>query len=138
MPTSSSSLAAEPIGFHITFRLADDRPIAPTVAALRALARIVLEQGECRGLLAFGAADDHLHALLATHRVSAGDFAKYVESALRQRLALKAPFEPARIRALQDQRHAYNTFHYVQRQDSRHELDHDLVREGTSLPICSA
>ena len=43
-------------------------------------------------------------------------------------------FERARIRPLHDQKHAYNTFHDAHRQDSRHELDLDLAREGTSLP----
>ena len=35
----------EPIGFHVTLRLEDDRPIATTVAALRTVARVVLSQG---------------------------------------------------------------------------------------------
>lgn len=124
----------EPIGFHVTLRLEDDRPIATTPAALRTVARVVLSQGEARGLLAFGAADDHLHAELVTDRASAGAFARYVESALRWRLGLRARFERARIRPLHDQKHAYNTFHYAQRQDSRHELALDPAREGTSLP----
>jgi hypothetical protein len=57
-----------------------------------------------------------------------------VESALVWRLGLGARFERARIRPLQDQKHAYNTFHYAHRQDSRHALDLDRAREGTSLP----
>lgn len=126
--------AAQPIGFHVIMRLEDDRPIAATAAELRVVSRVVLVQGECRGLLAFGTADNHLHALLATGRASAGAFALYVATALRQRLGLNAPFAPARIRALQDQRHAYNTFHYVQRQDARHGSHRDPHREGTSLP----
>ncbi|MDB5220892.1 MAG: hypothetical protein JWO86_8819, partial [Myxococcaceae bacterium] len=52
-------LTREPIGFHVTIRLEDDRPIATTQAALRAVARVVLGQGEERGLLAFGTAADH-------------------------------------------------------------------------------
>jgi len=124
----------EPIGFHVTIRLEDDRPIATTQSALRVLARVVLSQGEERGLLAFGAADDHLHAELATDRASAGAFALYVETALRWQLRLGARFERARIRPLHDQRHAYNTFHYTHRQDSRHDLDLDRGRDGTSLP----
>ena len=124
----------EPIGFHVTIRLEDDRPIATSPAALRVVARVVLEQGEERGLLAFGAADDHLHAALAADRASAGAFARYVESALVWQLGLAARFERARIRPLHDQKHAYNTFHYAHRQDSRHELDLDRAREGTSLP----
>ena len=127
-------LSREPIGFHVTIRLEDDRPIATTQAALRVVARVVLGQGEERGLLAFGAAADHLHAALATDRASAGAFARYVETALVWRLGLGARFERARIRPLQDQKHAYNTFHYAHRQDSRHELDLDRAREATSLP----
>jgi len=123
-----------PIGFHVTIRLADDRPIAMTAPGLRVIARVVLMQGERRGLLAFGAADDHLHAELASDRATAGAFAQYVEVALGRRLGLGAPFERARIRPLQDQKHAYNTFRYVHRQDSRHDLHRDPFREGTSLP----
>jgi hypothetical protein len=131
---SDRRLTREPIGFHVTIRLEDDRPIATSAAARRVVARVVLEQGEARGLLAFGAADDHLHAALATDRASAGAFARYVESALVWQLGLAARFERARIRPLLDQRHAYNTFRYTHRQDSRHLLDLDLAREGTSLP----
>jgi hypothetical protein len=118
----------------VTIRLEDDRPIATTQAARRVVARVVLTQGEERGLLAFGAADDHLHAALAADRASAGAFARYVESALVWHLGLAARFERARIRPLHDQKHAYNTFHYVHRQDARHELELDPAREGTSLP----
>lgn len=118
----------------MTIRLEDDRPIATTQAALRVLARVVLAQGEARGLLAFGAADNHVHAALATDRASAGAFAQYVETALVWQLGLGARFERARIRALHDQKHAYNTFRYVHRQDARHELELDRTRDGTSLP----
>lgn len=126
--------APAPIGYHLTLRLEDDRSIATTAAAHRVLARVVLEQGEKRGLLAFGAADNHLHAELATDRATAGDFAQYVAISLRWQLALAARFEPARVRPLIDQRHAYNTFFYVLRQEARHALKHDAAREATSLP----
>lgn len=95
---------------------------------------MLLSQGEERGLLAFGAADNHVHATLAAGRHSAGRFAHDVETALRWQLDLGARFERARIRPLHDQRHAYNAFHYVHRQDARHELHLDHAREGTSLP----
>lgn len=126
--------AKTPIGFHVMLRLVDDRPIVTSVAELRALARVVLEQGERRGLLAFGAADNHVHAELAADRATSGAFAHYVATSLRWRLALGVSFEPARIRPLVDQRHAYNTFLYVQRQDTRHDLGRDPWREATSLP----
>jgi len=79
---------------------------------------VLLSQGEERGLLAFGAAENHVHATLAAGRDSAGSFAHYVETALRWQLDLGARFERARIRSLNDQRHAYNAFHYVHRQDA--------------------
>ncbi len=123
-----------PLGFHVTLRLEDDRAIATTVPAFRVVSRVALAQGEARGLLAFGAADNHLHALLVTDRVTAGAFARYVETALRWQLGLGARFEPARIRPLRDQRHAYNTLHYAHRQDARHAVGLDPAREGTSLP----
>lgn len=132
--TTQARRMSEPLGFHVILRLEDDRPMAGAPAALRAVARVVLEQGERRGLLAFGTADDHLHAALATDRASAGEFARYVATALRWKLGIGARFERARIRPLHDQRHAYNTFHYIHRQDSRHGLDIDRTREGTSLP----
>jgi len=125
---------AEPIGYHVTIRLEDDRLLAMTTDALRVVVRVVLAQGERRGLLAFGVADDHLHAELATNRTTAGSFALYVQTALQQRLRPGARFEAARIRPLHDQRHAYNTFHYVHRQDARHALQRDRICEGTSLP----
>lgn len=78
--------------------------------------------------------DNHLHAALATDRATAGAFALYVETTLRWQLRLGAPFERARIRPLGDQKHAYDTFHYVHRQDARHGLGLDAAREGTSLP----
>lgn len=130
----TSPAAPRPVGFHVTLRLEDDRPLAVCVADLRMLARVVLEQGEHRGLIAFGAADNHLHAELVADRAVAGAFAHYVATSLRWRLALPVAFEPARIRPLVDQRHAYNTFRYVQRQDAHHALDRDPAREGTSLP----
>src|SRR5262249_20645079 len=123
-----------PIGFHVILRLEDDRPIATTPAARRTVARVVLVQGESRGLVAFGPADSHLHAMLVTDRETAGAFARYLACALHYHLTLRARFETARIRPLYDQRHAYNAFRYVQRQDSRHELHVDPTRDATSLP----
>ena len=122
-----------PIGFHITMRLEDDRPIATVPAANRALARIVLSNGDQHGLLGFGLADNHLHTEVATDRPSAGIFARNVELSLKWNLRLPVRFERARIRPLHDQQHAYNTFHYLHRQASRHGLEGDGVGEVLSV-----
>lgn len=123
-----------PIGFHVTMRLEDDRPVATSVADLRAIARIVNEQGDRRELLDFGTADNHLHSALATDRDSAGAFARHVESGLRQALRLGSRFRTASIRPIHDQQHAYNTFWYLLRQDSHHGLPREWALEGSSLP----
>jgi hypothetical protein len=45
-PQLDRRLTREPIGFHVTLRLEDDRPIATTPAALRVVARVVLGKGK--------------------------------------------------------------------------------------------
>lgn len=130
----SSGLPAHPLGFHIMLRLADGRLLAPTVGERRVLARALLAQGVRRGLVAFGLADTHLHVMLLASRTIAGAFARYVETSLHWRLGVGVPFEPARLLPLRDQHHAYKTFDYVHRQDVRHELGIDVLREGTTLP----
>lgn len=123
-----------PIGFHVTMRLDDGRAIATSPSELRIVARVLHEQGAPRGLLAFDSARNHLHALLASLHGEAGAFCRYVETALVWQLRLGARFERARIRPLQDQRHAQNAFQYVLRQDERHAITFDPTREGSSLP----
>ena len=49
-------------------RLRDDRVIAPTTAARRTLAGVVLGLGREPGLLAFSGADTHVHLLVACDR----------------------------------------------------------------------
>lgn len=123
----------EPIGYHVILSLEDRRPIATTEAELRTLARVLLAQGERRGLLAYGPSDDHLHSLLATDRRSAGMFARYVATALGWQLQLGAKFRPAIIKPLSGQDHAYNAFHYIHGQAAHHGLSIDPFREGTSI-----
>jgi len=130
----AARVVVAPIGFHVMMRLRDSRPIASSLAAVRTVSRVVLAQGEERQLLAHGLADDHLHAVLTASRAMAGDFAQYVEIALGRLLELGSRFQVAHIVPLQNQDHALKTFHYVQRQDARHGLDRDPLREGTSLP----
>ena len=144
-PTPSSRLAeAEPtlwtpasgrapIAYHLTARLTDNRVIAATPAERRELARVVYEQGEARGLVAFGAADDHLHAIAACDRMTAGDLARFLLISLRWRLQLAAEFEPCRLRPIHDQRHLDNGVRYVFRQEERHGIASDPFHDASSL-----
>ena len=49
LPPRDRDRGREPIGFHVTLRLEDDRPIATSAIAFRTVARVVLAQGGARG-----------------------------------------------------------------------------------------
>lgn len=122
------------LAFHVTMRPSDDRGLVRDAAGLRRAAKIFFEQGAARGLLAFRIADTHAHALLATDRASAGQFACYAQSALRQALALPLPFEPARYRRVAQTSHLRNAVRYLFQQERHHGTDFDAAHDGSSLP----
>ena len=74
--------------------LREDRVIAVDLAARRTLARTVLKAGRSRGLLAFRAADTHLHLQVACGRPEAGELARRLEIALVRALRLAVGFAP--------------------------------------------
>lgn len=122
------------LAFHVTMRLSEDRALARDVADLRQAARILFAQGHGRGLLAFRVADSHLHVLLAADRATAGHFARYAQSALKQRLGLPAPFEPARLRPVMQTSHLRNAVRYLFQQERHHGTDFDPAHDGSSVP----
>lgn len=122
------------LGHHLMLRLEDDRVIAPGDSDRRILARAVLERDRRFGLLAFGAADTHLHALATCDRRDAGHLARRIALALQRKLSPGVPFAPTRVKPVTDQHHLANTFLYVLRQRSHHELASDPWREASNLP----
>ncbi len=98
------------------------------------VARVVLEQGEQRGVLGFGLGPDHLHIEAAATRKVVGQLARYVASALRHHLRLGAPFAPSWIEPTRDQRHLRNRLLYAMGQDQHHGGGRDPLFEATSLP----
>ncbi len=125
-----------PIGWHVTLRLDrdHDRVIATTVGQVRTAADRFLRLGRRFGLLAFGVADTHMHALLACDRPAAGRFVHDLEVSLRHHLELPIPFAPARFTPVETQRHLRDSLRYVFGQDDPHGLQRDPFREGTNLP----
>lgn len=122
------------VGQHVMMRLVDDRVLVKTPTDFRTIARVLLARGERRELVAFGAADNHIHAVLTCSRAVAGLFAQAVEAALRVVLGLPVPFAPARFRPVLDQHHLMSSSAYSVRQMQRHGLALDPLRDGTSLP----
>jgi hypothetical protein len=122
------------IAIHLTARLRDDGGIARDQSGLRLASRIITQHGEPYGLLAHRIADTHLHALLAASRDDVAMFARYALSALRKRLSIAVPFEPARMRGITSERHLLNGARYLFLQESHHGTSFDLAHDGSSLP----
>ncbi len=123
-----------PLGHHVTLRLSDDRVIAPDPADRRRLARVIAGAARPFRLLAFAAADNHIHLETAEPRDLSLELARRVAIGLRQTLRIDVPFEPARARPIVDQRHGYAAFHYLFRQERHHRTQLDPHFDGSSLP----
>lgn len=124
----------QPIGFHLTMRLADDRVIAPSEAARRRIVRLVHHHGAACGLLGFRVVDSHIHRLVLCDRAAAGELARRLAIAIQAVLAPGAPFEHYRCRPFTDAAHRRNAFEYVLRQNAKHGVAHDPRHDGSVLP----
>ena len=122
------------IGQHVMLRLRDDRVIAPNEVTQRLLARAVLKRAMHLHLLAFRAADTHLHLLVGLDESTARSRMGHLQSALTQVLARGTGFTPARLKAIENQRHLGRTFFYILRQDTHHDFQHDPLHEASNIP----
>jgi len=122
------------LAWHIMMRLREDAVIAPSADARRTLARIFHRHGREAGLLAFGAADTHIHSVVVSSRETAGEFARRVEITLQYHLKPHTGFAPAHLKPIRDMWHLENALHYVLRQRQRHRLRMDPFHDGTCLP----
>lgn len=119
---------------HLILRLRDDRVLAPSVAARRLLARTVLRLGQDSGLLAFRAADTHLHAVALVEEAAGRQLARRIEIALVRGMGLPIGFAPARVLPVRDQPHLVNLFGYILGQARHHGLEPDALHEAGNLP----
>lgn len=133
-----------PLGQHIICSLEDNRVIAPTAAERLIVMRIIFRLALHVRLLAAHLVDSHLHLEFAEpYRVSMA-ITQHIESAIKQRLDLEVGFAPAYPQPIRDQRHLFNAFDYILRQQSRHGLSWDPFLESSNLPdllgmrICGA
>lgn len=123
----------EVLAWHVTMRLKEDAVIAPSPTARRKLASIFHWHGKPVCLLAFAAADTHLHALVLCSRGDAGEFARRVEITLQAHLDLHTGFARAHFKAVRDQWHLERVFHYIHRQREHHGLQTDRFQDASSL-----
>ncbi|MCC6527113.1 MAG: hypothetical protein IT373_30980 [Polyangiaceae bacterium] len=128
------SHARSPLGWHIGLRLADDRVLAGTPGERRLLSRAVLRHGERARLVAYRAADTHVHAELLCDHDEVGRFVRSVGRCLALELGRDAPLRASFVKPLADQRHGQSTLRYILGQEQRHGLDSDPFHEASNLP----
>ena len=122
------------LGYHIMIRSDDDRVLAPSDAARRALAEAVYRVAAPFPLLGFGAADNHLHLVVLGDRRQAAQLAGRLLCALHWALDLPVAFFPVRYKQLADQYHLISTFHYCLSQRNNHGVQSDPYLDASSLP----
>ena len=123
-----------PFAHHLTMRIVDDRIVCKTTAERRRVARSFLERAEEFRLLAFRAADTHLHALVAIDASAAAEFARRVEISIQHALGPGARFSPVHCTPIVDQRHLNNAFRYILGQEAHHGIATDPLHEASNLP----
>ena len=122
-------------GYHLQFRPRGSAILADTPEHRCLLVRVMLDKGGNADLVSFGLADNHLHLQVACpFRPVVGRLAQRIETALTRRLGLRDGFETSYIEPLRSQGHAYHLFDYALRQQLRHGLETDPLREITILP----
>ncbi|MCK6502246.1 hypothetical protein L6R53_02390 [Myxococcota bacterium] len=122
------------LAHQVILRLRDDRVIAPSVAARRALARAVAKAGQPFSLLVFRAADTHLHIVALCPAREAAELGRRAEIALVRALALPVGFNAAHVRPVNDQAHLRSLFFYVLGQERHHGTDLDPFHDASNLP----
>lgn len=121
-------------GCHLRLRPVNSVPLLRTPETRRTVARVLLERGRDFELTSFSAAESHLHAHNGGDRAATMELGRRVEIALTRRLPDVTGFYPAYVEPVRDESHLYNTCRYILRQDERHNLRVDPLREASNLP----
>jgi len=119
---------------HLIVALRDRRVLARGRDHRLLLTRKVLARGEPFDLLAFRAADTHLHFAMGVPAAGAMEFARRIEISLNKTFGYGITFSSAYTEPIRSQRHLINVFWYVIGQEQRHGLDQDPWFEASNLP----
>ncbi len=131
MPTRPRVATA--LGWQLVLRLGDNRAIAPSRAARRALARAIAALGNEFGVFAWCVADNHLHVAAFCAHESARELARRLAIALQRRLEPGVAFERPRLTPINDQAHARALLTYVIGQSAHHGASQDDAHEGNCV-----
>jgi hypothetical protein len=121
-------------GCHLRLRPLDSAPLIRTVEARRTLARVVFERGRDFDLTCFSAAESHLHAHNGGSEEQTRELGRRLSISLTRRQPGVIGFYPSYVEPVRDESHLYSTCRYILRQDKRHDLRLDPLREASNLP----
>lgn len=121
------------VGTQVVLRTTTDAVLAPSPAARRELARLVAKCGRDLGLVAFGIADTHLHAVVVGGVERATEFARRARIAWFNTHPAGAPLERASAWPVRDQWHLASVGLYVLRQAARHGVGSDRCLDGSMV-----
>lgn len=85
-------------------------------------------------LTCFSAAESHLHAHNGGTVEETAELGRRLAISLTRRLPAVRSFYPAYVEPIRDEWHLYATCRYILRQDKRHDLRLDPLREASNLP----
>lgn len=122
-----------PLGYHLVFRLRDDRPLCTSAAARRRFARTLGRLTEEFPVLAWRAVDTHLHLLGALSDAEVHELTRRLRISMRQHLHREVPLLLAVSKPVLDPWHLAEAFTYVLRQDARHGVGNDPLQEASSV-----
>ena len=124
----------EPIGYHTTLRLEEDRPIATSPAERRLLAKTVLTVARAFKLLAFRWADTHGHFLCIGDRATCAELARRIEIAIQVHFDPGVRFARPRFKPVFNLWHLQEAAFYIWRQDKRHGFGNDPHHDASNVP----
>lgn len=122
------------LGCHVVLKPRDASLLIRSAADAKLIARSVLGKGRAFNPLAFGTADNHLHLDTLDERDAAMEYGRRVALSLGRTLPVRAGFADVYVEPIRDAAHQRNTFEYVLRQQERHQLLVDPLREASNLP----
>jgi hypothetical protein len=122
------------LGNQIVIKPRDASLLIRSACDARRIARTVFDKGRHFTLLGFGTADNHLHVDTLDQRDDAMEFGRRIALSLGRTLRIESGFADVYLEPIRNAAHRRNTFEYVLRQQQRHQLLIDPLREASSLP----
>jgi hypothetical protein len=118
------------LGYHVVFRMGDDRVIAASIAERRRWARRLCALAVAFPIVSWKLADTHLHIVVFGE---SAELIRRLRIWVTRALRIGVPLEVQRNKPLADQSHAQSAFSYVLRQDDKHGVETDVHQDASAV-----